>query len=352
MTGSRLRVLVVDDSPTARALLVAILESDPAIAVVGEAADGREALRLARGLRPDVITMDVHMPNMDGLEATRHIMTTMPTPIVVVTSRARAADVELSLDVIAAGALMLVEKPEGPQSPEFRMQRDRLLAMVKAMAQVKVVRRWSNNSTPQETPRVTAELPSARPGVLAIGASTGGPAAVQRLLAALPSDFRAPVLVVQHIANGFTPGLVHWLAQSCPLRVKLAEQNELLRPGTVYVAPDDHHLGVAGHQRVQLAATDAIQGFRPSATFLFCSVARAFGARAAAVILTGMGSDGVAGLRDVHDAGGLVLAQDEASAVVYGMPREAVRAGVVHVVGPVEELAKHLRDAVATETIP
>lgn len=348
------RVLVVDDSPTARAFLVALLRTDPAIAVVGEAADGEQAVELAHTLRPDVITMDVHMPGMDGLEATSAIMSSVPRPIVVVTSRAGDGDVELSLDVIAAGALMLVEKPEAPSSPNHAAQRDRLLSMVKAMAGVKVVRRWT--PVPRVSPGRGATLrrdsltgPTA--SIVAIAASTGGPAAVKELLAALPSDLPAPVLLVQHIANGFTHGLVHWLSHSCPLQVKVAEDREALLRGTVYVAPDDYHLGVADERRVQLTQSEPIQGFRPSATHLFHSVARAFGSRVAAVILTGMGSDGVAGLRDVHAAGGLVLAQDESSAVVYGMPREAVHAGVVDASGPPDELARRIANIVTIQGI-
>jgi two-component system, chemotaxis family, protein-glutamate methylesterase/glutaminase len=353
MSTSSLRVLVVEDSPTARALLVSMLESDPAITVVGEAADGIEAVALTHQLRPDVITMDVHMPNMDGLHATREIMSSVPTPILVVTANARPGDVELSLDVTAAGALMLLEKPVAPQSPAFPEQRQRLVSMVKAMAQVKVVRRWSSGHmrrvTPSNVERMTGEMPSARSRIVAIGASTGGPAAVQRLLRALPPTFRAPVLLVQHIADGFTPGLVHWLGQTCPLTVKVAKHRELLRAGTVYVAPDKKHLGVVDDRRVLIADDDAIQGFRPSATFLYGSVARAFGASTAAVILTGMGSDGVDGLRTVRMHGGTVLAQDEASSVVFGMPREAIRAGLADYVGPVDELAKHLQHLAATE---
>lgn len=344
-----LRVLVVDDSATARTLLVSLLDADPALTVVGEAAGGREAVRLTQALRPDVITMDVHMPGMDGLEATREIMMTTPTPIVVVTANTRPGDVELSLDVTAAGALMLLEKPGGPASPDFERQRRRMISMVKAMAGVKVVRRWGRAARPDHVPAAAEPLPSARARIVAIAASTGGPAAVQRLLAGLPADFGAPVLLVQHIADGFTPGLVHWLQQGCSLRVKIAQHREQLRPGTVYVAPDAAHLGVFDDRRIQLSEADPIQGFRPSADFLFESVGRAFGPGVAAVILTGMGSDGVAGLRTVRAHGGTVLAQDEASAVVYGMPREAVLAGLVHMAGDVTDIARRVRDIVASE---
>lgn len=343
-------MLVVDDSPTARALLTALLHTDPGIRVVGEASDGAEAVYLTPRLRPDVITMDIHMPNMDGLAATREIMTSVPTPIVVVTSCTGEGNVELSLDAVAAGALMLVEKPEGPASPAHVAQRERLLAMVRAMADVKVVRRWM--SAPP-APVVTRPDTGRRQGsIVAIAASTGGPAAVKRLLACFAADLAVPVLLVQHIAPGFIPGFVHWLGEGLPLRVKVADDGEPLRPATVYVAPDEHHLGVANERHVQLARAEPIQGFRPSATHLFHSVARVFGASSIAVILTGMGSDGIAGLRDVAAAGGLVLAQDEATAVVYGMPREAVRAGLVDMEGPVEALAARIRNIATMQRLP
>ncbi len=326
-----LRVLVAEDSPTARALLVHILGSDPGVTVVGEARNGQEAVAMAEQLRPDVITMDVEMPGMDGLEATKLIMTRVPTPIVVVSGSASLRETALSLDATEAGALCLERKPASPSSPCFEEQCAQLLATVKSMAQVKVVRRWARS---RET-AVVVERGDVDPGahaparVVAIGASTGGPAALHALLRRLPADFGAPVLVVQHIAPGFTGAFASWLGGGCRLRVKLAEHGERLAAGTVYVAPDGYQLGVGADLTVVLDDGPPVGGFRPSATSLFESVARRFGSATVAVILSGMGGDGVAGLREVHAAGGRVLAQDERSSVVYGMPREAVRAGVV-----------------------
>lgn len=333
-----IRVLVAEDSVTVRELLVAILESDPGIRVVGQAKNGREAVDLARELRPDLITMDVHMPEMDGFAATKEIMVEAPTPIIIVSSSSRGRDVDLSLNALRAGALMVVPKPDDPASPMFNGRQEQFLAMAKAMAGVKVVRRWATRAAP--VPPAPAPPPKAVvPRVVAIAASTGGPAALQRVLGDLPGDFPVPVLVVQHIARGFTEGLTEWLGATSPLRVKVAEHQEGLAPRTVYVAPDDRQMGVTAGDRVEVVDAPPVEGFRPSATHLFESAARSYGAGVAAVILTGMGRDGVAGLQRVRDAGGYVIAQDRATSVVYGMPHAAVEAGVVDAVLPIEAIA-------------
>lgn len=342
-----IRVLIVDDSPTVRALLREILESDAGIRVVGEAADGVEAVREAVRLTPDLITMDVVMPGMDGLEATKEIMIAAPTPILIVSSTGNRSVMDLSFDATQAGALAVVTKPESPLAPAFAEKRDQLLAMVKAMAQVKVVRRWGprpGRLTARQAP--ASRLDDDRRLVL-IGASTGGPAALRRILMDLPRDFAAPILVVQHIAKGFVEGLAAWLNAGCTLHVKVAEEAEILQPRVVYLAPDDRHLGVRPDGRALISDRAPIGGFRPSATFLFETAATALGRNAIALILTGMGNDGVAGLRPLHEAGALVLAQDERTSVVYGMAQEAVRAGVVDSVLPLEVMGARLAELVA-----
>jgi two-component system chemotaxis response regulator CheB len=324
-----IRVVVAEDSRTVRELLVSILESSPDLRVVGQASNGAEAVALAERLRPDLVTMDIHMPVMDGFEATRQIMARVPTPILIVSSAASPGDVELSLQATRLGALMVLPKPGAPGSPRFEREARELVSMARAMAGVKVVRQ-----RPAPSARVPASLPPEprfpvpHPRVVAMVSSTGGPAALQQVLGELPAAFPWPVLVVQHIAHGFTGALAHWLDGGCPLRVKVAEAGERLLPGVVYVAPDDRHLGAHPDATALLSAAEAVRGFRPSGTFLFDSVARSFGAAAVGVILTGMGNDGVEGLRRLHAAGAQVIAQDEASSVVYGMPREAVLAGV------------------------
>lgn len=345
-----IRVLVAEDSVTVRELLVEILTGDPEIQVVGEAKNGLEAVELAVRLKPDLITMDVHMPELDGLDATKEIMVRAPTPIVVVSSSHNARDVELSLSAMRAGALIVLPKPDDPGSEQFAGRQGTLLAMVKAMSSVKVVRRWlPRASAPRPTPPPRL-APSSRIRAIAIGASTGGPAALERIFKDLPGDFPIPILVVQHIAAGFASGLADWLSASSSLRVKVAQPGDALRPRTVFIAPDDRQLGVAADGNLEVTPGAAVNGLRPSATHLFASVARAFGPGVVAVILTGMGRDGVEGLRALKAAGGYVIAQDESSSVVYGMPREAVVAGVVDLVVPVEEVAPRLLELAAGQS--
>lgn len=335
-----IRVLVAEDSPTVRALLVAILQDDPEVEVVGQARDGREAIRLAVELRPDLITMDVNMPLLDGLEATKEIMVLAPAPILIVSSRVNPSEIDLSLSAVRAGALMVVQTPDNPQAEDFPENCRNLRAMVRAMAQVKVVRRWARGPAAPPPPASQSRKGAIR--LVALAASTGGPAALQRILEGLPRDLPVPIVVVQHIARGFVGGLSHWLSGSCDLHVKVAEEGEPLLPRTVYLAPDDRHLGVNGKGQVELSSAPAIGGFRPSATHLFRSASSAYGATVLAVILTGMGRDGVEGLRVLKSSGGRVFAQDEASSVVYGMPREAVVAGVVDAVLPLAEIAPRI----------
>ncbi len=342
-----IRVVVAEDSLTVRELLVEILETDPEIRVVGQAKNGAEAVELATRLKPDLVTMDVHMPVMDGFEATKEIMVQVPTPIIIVSSSASQEDVERTFNAMRAGALMVVAKPDNPQSTRFDGRRGELVAMAKAMSQVKVVRRWAPQPRPARPAPARRMAPGAPVRLVAVAASTGGPAALQRILAALPGDFTAPILVVQHIATGFVAGLADWLSAGCNLRVKVAEDGEPLRARTVYLAPEDRQLGVREDDRILVADAPPVKGFRPSATFLFQSAARAYGAALAALILTGMGNDGVEGLKAVKAAGGMVLAQDEASSVVYGMPREAVEAGVVDVVLSIGEVGARLTNLVA-----
>lgn len=336
-----IRVLLAEDSLTVRRLLVEQLRRDAEIEVVGEANNGAEAVEQACRLHPDIVAMDVHMPVMDGLDATKEIMVRSPAPIVLFSSSSTPGDVELALNAMRAGALMVLEKPDDPASASFDGRRQQLIQMVKAMAQVKVVRRWAPRRE-----RVVSPAPPPRRGVparlVAIAASTGGPAVLQRVLSDLPGDFPAPVLVVQHIATGFVGGLADWLNGSSTLRVKVAEDGEALVSHVAYLSPDNRHLGARAPGCIQLSDAPPVGGFRPSGTYLFESAAKFAGPALTAVILTGMGSDGVAGLEKVRLAGGTVLAQDEESSVVYGMPRDAVVAGLVDTILGVEEIAPRL----------
>jgi two-component system chemotaxis response regulator CheB len=337
-----LRVLVAEDSITARELLVSILRSDPDIVIVGEASNGVEAVVMTRELKPDVVTMDIRMPTMDGFEATRQIMAEAATPIVIVSATYDERDVEVSMHALRAGALTVLAKPPGPEAAEFDDHCRRLVRTVKAMAEVKVVRRWSDRRHVDRPAPVPQRL--VRPRLVAIAASTGGPAALARILSTLPREFDPPVLVVQHIAPGFVDGLAAWLNTTAALPVRVAKDREALRPGTVYVAPDDHHLVVEDRSTLAVSRTPAVDGFRPSGSVLFESAAHVFGNSLVAVILTGMGEDGVAGLRAVRSAGGRIIAQDEESSVVFGMPGAAVAAGLADVTMPLGAIAPRLRE--------
>lgn len=334
-----IRVLVADDSTTARDLLRAVLEQDGDIAVVAEAADGRAAIDLVIDLRPDLVVMDVHMPVMSGLQATKEIMMRAPTPIIIV-SAATQRDVDLSLSATQAGALLSLPKPDSPAAPRYERTARELRAMVRTMSQVKVIRHWA--TTPSSTRVATRRRMPDSPALVAIAASTGGPAALRRLLMDIPLAFAAPIVIVQHIAHDFTEGFTEWLAGSCALPVAIARDGEPLLPGRVFIAPDDRHLGISADGRVSLSDIPPIAGFRPSATHLFRTAAAAFGRRLVAIVLTGMGDDGADGLVAAHDAGAFVIAQDEASSVVYGMAREAVRRGAVDMIAPLDRIAERL----------
>ncbi len=337
-----IRVLVVEDSAVTREYLVMLLEEDPALEVAGTARDGLEAVDQTERLKPDVIVMDVHMPRMNGYEATRRIMEQVPTPIVMVSASSSRYEAFQAFDALQAGALVVMEKPGGPDHPDQAEATRRLLETVKLMAEVKVVRRWRKRERPVPSSRLPAR-PSRTIRLIAIGASTGGPQVLAQLLTKLPGDLAVPLLIVQHIAPGFTPGLVEWLSQATRLRVKVAEPGEPVRPGTVYFAPVDFQMGIAADGRIRLAKEPAEDGFCPSASYLFQSVAQSYGGAAIGVLLTGMGRDGAAGLLRLHEAGGVTMAQDEETSVIFGMPAEAIRLGAVeHVLSP-ERIAEMIR---------
>jgi two-component system chemotaxis response regulator CheB len=334
-------VVIADDMSASLALLEGVFRLEPGFEIAGRAKDGKQAVELTRSLRPDLVTMDIEMPVLNGFEATLQIMTECPTPILIVSGQ-DVSSVSFALNAMKAGALAVVPKPPAPGTPEFDAQARHLLTMARAMAGVKLL------------PRVEAAQPAApgaaartrsRARVIAIAASTGGPPALSRILSELPADFRAPLLVVQHIAQGFADGLAKWLGAASRLRVKVAEEGEPLLAGTVYLAPDARHLGVSG-DRIELSDAPPIEGFKPSGSHLFESVARSFGPAALGLILTGMGKDGVRGLAALRAAGGTVVAQDEQSSVIYGMNGEAVLGGLTDEVLPLDALAYLLMQAV------
>ncbi|UFS69604.1 chemotaxis-specific protein-glutamate methyltransferase CheB [Geomonas sp. RF6] len=320
-----IRVLVVEDSKTVQQALVSILNSDPEITVVGTASDGAEAVRAAMNLRPDLITMDINMPEMDGFEATRAIMSVAPTPIVVVTSQLDPKDSATLFRVMEAGALMVLAKPAPPGHPDREETVAKLIRNIKLMSEIKVVRRIQRGGAETRIPPAPPIAEPIRPGLIAIGASAGGPPVLEEILSALPADLAVPILIVQHMAEGFTVNFVNWLNHSSRLPVHLAVHGARPLPGTVYVAPDGQHLGVGAGERIILSPTPPDNGLRPSVAHLFRSVAAVYGKRAVGVLLTGMGRDGAEELRLIRDGGGVTVAQDQQTSVVFGMPGEAIR---------------------------
>jgi two-component system chemotaxis response regulator CheB len=347
-----IRCLVADDSRVFRAILRAILCRARNVEIVGEAADGDEAVRKVLELRPDVVTMDVRMPGKDGLTAIGEIMRRAPTPIIVVSAEAGPERQELSFHALQLGAIEVLGKPRTDGQGRFEREAEEIREAVQAVAGLDLrtlgpgrggrgasAAGRAQAAAPARTPWPPLSLGiGASPRVVGIAASTGGPAALARILAELPAGYGLPILIVQHIARGFERGLAHWLDQESPLDVRLAAQGEALRPGTVYVAPDGLHLGVAG-ERVDLSDGAPVRGFRPSGTRLFESLAREYGPAAAGVVLSGMGDDGADGLRAIRDRGGYTAAQGPVSSVVFGMPRAAIDRGAASVTLELEDIA-------------
>ncbi len=344
-----IHALLAEDSQTTAELLRHMLQSDPGIRVVGTAVNGEQAIAMARDLRPHVIIMDVHMPLVDGFEATQRIMTECPTPIIIVSSTVNIHEQAVSMKALELGALALMEKPRGPLHPEFESECRHFVSTVRALSAVKVVRRWATRNSAE--PRRTTLAPGrAQADIVAIAASTGGPAALYRLLGSVPQDFDAPVLVVQHMAPGFIDGFAEWLGSGTRLSVRVGRQGTKLESGSVYVAPDDHQFGLSDPHTLEVSSEPPIEGFRPSGTHLFRSVAQHHGKKALGVILTGMGRDGVEGLRSLRSAGGRVVAQDEASSVVFGMPGVTIAAGLAHEILPLESIGPRLSEWVVSRT--
>jgi two-component system chemotaxis response regulator CheB len=336
-----IKVLVVEDSPVVREFLVHILGGDPDIRVVGTAHDGEHALEAIPRTRPDVITMDVHMPGMNGLDATRLIMETCPTPIVVVSGSADPMAVATTFEAMQAGALAVLRRPAGIGHPDHESTARELVQTVKLMSEVKVVRRWARarRAAPSPAAQVPIDPIPGRCRVVAIGASTGGPPVVQTILSQLPANFPVPILLVQHMAAGFVRGFVEWLGHSSRLPVQIATHNEAILPGHVYIAADDLQMKAARNNRIVLTQDPPENGMRPSVSSLFRSVAAIYAGDAVAGLLSGMGRDGADELKLLRDKGAVTFAQDQASSVVHGMPGEAIKLDAATLVLPPDKIA-------------
>ncbi|MBB4038538.1 two-component system chemotaxis response regulator CheB [Microvirga flocculans] len=343
---SRVRVMVVEDSLVVRQLLVHIIASDPRLVVAAAVSSAEEALREIGRVQPDVVSMDIRLPGMDGLEATRRIMSEHPTPIVVIADSIEDSSLKISMNALKAGALTVVEKPVGLSSAGYAAIANTICTQLYIMSQVPVVRQrsfapWRETGVPP-APKREQEWSLTRPGIMGIAASTGGPPALAKVLGALPEDFPLPILLVQHMGAPFMEGFASWLNGLIPLDVRLAQDQEIPVPGRVYVAPGDRHLLLSAAGTLKVSAEPPLNNQRPSATLLFKSMAQSVGRRGLGVILTGMGEDGAQGLVEMRQAGGYIVAEDESTAVVYGMPAAAARIGGVNVSLPLDLIAPRL----------
>jgi two-component system chemotaxis response regulator CheB len=344
----KVSVMIVEDSRVVSEFLRYIIDRDPRLQVVASVPSGEEALRELAHTKADVISLDIRLPGMNGLEATKRIMTEYPTPIVVVSSDVEDDELKISMNALRAGALAVVQKPVGLSHADYEDLANLLCTKLYIMSQVRVIRQRYRPGDPLPFPATpTPERPSRQatgtPRILGIVASTGGPGALVRVLGDLSPDFSAPIVIVQHITPGFVRGFVSWLGDCLPnFRVVEAGHHLALQPRTVYVAPADSHTLCAKNSLLQLSSAPALHAQRPSGTHLFRSMAETWGADAVGVLLTGMGEDGAAGLRDLHRAGAYTIAEDESTAVVYGMPAAAVKLGATCAVLPLPEIGARL----------
>lgn len=357
--AGKLTVVLVDDSSSVRAVLRRLLAKAEDIQVIGEAADGAAAVELVERLHPDVLLLDIVMPVLDGFGVLSRLRRDRPVPTILLTSRADRAEVRAAFQALVSGAVELLPKPEDPES--WRLLAETLPAVIRAAAAARVAPAAAGGTRPAgggsgafPIPAALRASPPPRSGTaigcLAIGASTGGPAAVRDLLAALPAPAPFPIFIVQHIAAGFESGLAEWLATTLGLDVRIAIAGEIAGPGAVRIAPGGAHLRLGADGRLELdSVTPPRRGHRPSVDELFRSLVPAAPQRIVAVLLTGMGTDGAEGLRDLRRAGALCCAQDEASSAVFGMPRAAIELGAAELVlAPAAigaEIARRLREA-------
>lgn len=341
MMSSPVSVLLVDDSLIALTILARMLSTSPDIQVVGKARSGREALALIPRLQPAVICTDLHMPDMDGLELTQEIMDRFPRPILVVSAAVQSEDSHNVFKLLEAGAVDVLPKSRGGLAADEPGVAQELIRKIKIISGVVALTRRQKtvpSSAHLQTGPSSPPLPP-RPHIVAVGASTGGPQALRTILAQLPADFPAAILCVQHISEGFLAGLVDWLATQCTLSVKIAQSGEQPLSGTIYFPQEGTHLEVDKTGRLVCSHKAPVDGHRPSVTATFKSVAEYCGDAAIGVLLTGMGSDGAQGMQEIFEAGGITIAQNEETSVVFGMPKQAIALGVVKYVLPVHKIA-------------
>jgi two-component system chemotaxis response regulator CheB len=356
-----IRILVVDDSETVRQLLVHEIDRQEDLRVVGVAANGIEAVRQAEKLRPDVITMDIQMPLMDGLEATREIMCTQACPIIVVSQHWNQDDKQKLFEALETGAVAIANKPAGPGHPEYAESITHLLKMIRMMSEIKVITRRRSAPAPKKIPlerlkmsgitcpppcRACCPVGSHCGERVVIGASTGGPVVLREIFERIPAPYHLPILVVQHIAPGFLPGLVDWLSKATGHTIEIARHGIKPEAGHIYFAPDDRHMGIAPNGSIHLSDEPKKHSLRPAVSCLFRSAAKNCGGTTIGILLTGMGADGAKELKLLKDAGAATIIQNQESCVVFGMPGEALKLDAARHILPPDEIAGLLNHAI------
>ncbi|HID56811.1 TPA: chemotaxis response regulator protein-glutamate methylesterase [Candidatus Poribacteria bacterium] len=345
--GNRVRVLVVDDSPFMRAAIKRILESDPDIEVIGTAGDGLEAIEKVKRLKPDLVTLDVQMPRMDGLTALRRIMSEHPLPVIMLSSMTEDG-ARVTLEAMEIGAVDYLPKNIRQSSLDIIKVRKELLEKVKVIARSWRKKRYEpKGPTAGVKPKISPATRARHPiEIVVIGVSTGGPRALQRLLPKLPGDLPAGILIAQHMPPQFTKLLAERLDQMCRIRVVEGKNGEEVCDGKAIIAPGGRHMKVialdGAHPRIRVI--ERVEGmiYVPSVDLLMESAAKVYGDKVLALILTGMGNDGLKGMKAIKERGGVTLAQDESSSVIFGMPKACIEAGLVDEVLPLNEIPHRL----------
>lgn len=348
MQKKKITVLVVDDSAVSRELLKYIIEEDPQLKVIGMVESGEKALQFLKDHKPDVITMDIVMPGMDGFEVTRRIMETRPVPILIISGVYSCDDVAKTFQSIEAGALAILEKPQGVQAQHYMEESEEIRATIKSISEIKLITRFNKTSLSASKGISEDDLESYQ--AVAIGGSLGGPQALHQIFSQLPADFAAPIFIVQHISDGFVQGLVNWLNTISALKIKVAEHQEIALPGHVYIAPCKFHMEIKPGNKILLTDEFSQDLLKPSVARLFRSMAETYGRQAIGVLLTGMGRDGAEELLLMKNCGAYTIAQDENSCVLFGMPKEAIQLGAAKNILPLDEIAPMLEKLVKKDT--
>jgi len=344
-----IKVLIVEDSRVVSEYLNYILSADPEIKIIGNVSNGNRAIEFLKSNKPDVITMDIDMPIMDGLEATRIIMSTNPIPIIIVTASRNASSVKTSMEALAAGALSVVEKPRGIGHPEEECQSRKLVKMVKLMSEIKVITRKSKIIDETDT-EICSKISKHSMGdfnkkkIVVVGSSSGGPLVLQKIFSKITQEFPYPILVVQHIAVGFLDGLLNWLRNTLLIPIQIATENEIVKSGNIYFAPDKYQMGVNRYGKIVLTKCDSNNGLCPSVAHLFKSVSVEYKKYSVGIILTGMGCDGAKELKLLKEAGSITIAQDKESSIVHGMPGVAIRQNAADYIMNPGEIADILKN--------